>query len=79
MHNYSPEDLLRYLYKETSPQVTAEIEEDIQKDWTLREKLAVLKTSMERLNTIIVSPRTEAVLSILKYANQQQQVITSSN
>ena len=79
MHNYSPEDLLRYLYKETSPQATAEIEEALQNNWTLREKLAVMKTSMERLNTIVVSPRTEAVLSILKYAGQQQQVITSSN
>jgi hypothetical protein len=79
MHKYSPEDLLRYLYKETSSQETAAIEQAIEEDWTLREKLSVMKTSMERLNNIVVSPRTEAILNILKYAAKQQEVTASSN
>jgi len=79
MHRYSPEDLLRYLYKETSSEETAAIEEALQSDWTLREKLNVLKTSMERLNNLVVAPRTEAVLNILKYAAQQQEITASSN
>lgn len=79
MHNYSPEDLLRYLYKETSPEETAAIEQAIETDWTLKEKLAVIKTSMERLNNIIVSPRTETILNVLKYAAKQQEITTSSN
>jgi hypothetical protein len=74
MHDYSPEDLLLYLYKETSPEVTAEIEEALKKDWTLREKLAVLKTSMERLNSITISPRTEVILNVLRRANQGQKI-----
>lgn len=77
MYNYSPEELLQYLYKETSPSTTAAIEEALQHDWTLREKLAVLKTSMERLDSITESPRTEIVLSVLKYAMKPQPV--SSN
>jgi len=68
MYNYSPEELIQYLYKETSPTTTAAIEQALQTDWTLREKLAVLKTSMERLNSITEAPRTEIVLSILRYA-----------
>jgi hypothetical protein len=70
MHNYSPEELILYLYKETSPATTAAIDEALISDWTLREKLTVLKDSMERLNSITVSPRTEAVLNILKRAQQ---------
>jgi hypothetical protein len=77
MYNYSPEELLQYLYKETSPATTAAIEQALQHDWTLREKLAVLKTSMERLDSITESPRTEIVLSVLKYAMKPQPV--SSN
>jgi len=72
MHNYSPEDLLLYLYQETSPKTTAAIEDALAHDWTLREKLAVLKTSMNRLNSIKVSPRTEVILNILKYAYKQK-------
>ena len=74
MHNYSPEDLLLYLYKETNPEATAAIEQALQEDWTLREKLAVLKTSMERLNSIVVSPRTEVILNVLRYARQTEKV-----
>lgn len=76
MHNYSPEELIRYLYKETSPTTTAAIEQALQHDWTLREKLAVLKTSMDRLNSITESPRTETVLAILKYASSSETVST---
>ena len=75
MHNnYSPEDLICYLYGETSPEMTKEIEMALENDWTLREKLSVLKTSYERLNTLIETPRTEVVLNILHYAGQKDAV-----
>ena len=77
MHNYSPEDLILYLYKETSPDATAAIEKALEEDWTLREKLTVIKTSMERLNSITVSPRTEIILNILRHARTQEQATTS--
>jgi hypothetical protein len=70
MTNFTPEDLLLYLYKESSPAETSAIEEALKNDWTLREKLAVLKTSMERLNGLVISPRTEIILNILKHAEQ---------
>jgi len=77
MPDFAPEDLILYLYKETSPENTAAIEEALQKDWTLREKLAVLKTSMERLNNITVSPRTEVVLNVLRYAHTGEKIASS--
>lgn len=74
MTNFTPEDLLLYLYKETSTEQTIEIEEELKKNWSLREKLAVIKTAMERLNTITVVPRTEVVLNVLRYANRNEKV-----
>lgn len=74
MHNFTPEDLVLYLYKETSPQATTAIEQALQEDWTLREKLTVLKTSMERLDSIVVSPRTEIILNVLRHAKQNEKI-----
>ena len=74
MHAFTPEDLLLYLYQETSTEITTAIEEALKKDWTLREKLAVLKASQERLNNLVETPRTEAVLNILRYANRPNKV-----
>ena len=72
MHNYSPEDLILYLYKETTTEATIAIEKALEEDWTLREKLAGIKTSMERLNSITVTPRTEIVLNILRHGREQE-------
>ena len=71
MTNFTPEDILLYLYKETTPRQTAAIEKALKKDWTLSEKMAVLKTSMQRLDKIKLTPRTEVVLNILNYAREK--------
>ena len=71
MTNFTPEDLLLYLYKETSAKKTAAIETALKNEWTLREKINVLKVSMERLDKITVSPRTEVVLNVLNHAKEQ--------
>lgn len=65
---FTPEDLVLYLYKETSPQQTLAIEEAKQTDWALREKLNVIEASIQKLENIKVSPRTEIILDILNYA-----------
>lgn len=70
MTNFTPEDLLMYLYKETSTTQTAAIEAALEKDWTLREKMNVLKASMERLDKLTVTPRTEVVLNVLNHARE---------
>ncbi|MBM3415154.1 MAG: hypothetical protein FJY20_01645 [Bacteroidetes bacterium] len=71
MTKFTPEDLLLYLYKETSNHQTTAIEAALEKDWTLREKLSVLKASMQRLDKLTVSPRTETVLDVLNHAREQ--------
>ena len=75
MANLTPEDLLLYLYKETSEEQTIAIESALKQDWTLREKLAVLKTSLERLDGIKKSPSTRAILNVLNYARKKNEVV----
>ncbi len=62
------EDLLLYLYQETSAEETRNIEEAVGNDWELKEKLDVLKSSLHTLDKMIESPRPQSVLAILNYA-----------
>jgi hypothetical protein len=71
MTNFTPEDILLYLYKETSAEQSLAIEAALETDWTLREKLLVLKASMQRLDKTMEVPRTEVVLNVLNYAKEQ--------
>ena len=74
MNHFSPEDLLLYLYKETPASVTEAIEEALKSDWTLREKLGVLKAAQQRLDSLVEPPRTETILNVLRYAAKKQTV-----
>jgi len=67
---FTPEDLLLYLYKESSPELTSAIETALNEDWTLREKLQVLQSSVDPLDKVIVSPRMEVVLKVINYARE---------
>ena len=67
---FTPEELLQYLYKETSPEKTAAIETALRNDWTLREKLEVLSASQQSLDKALESPRMEVVLKVLNYARE---------
>lgn len=78
MDNFTPEDLLLYLYKEVSPRQQEQIEQALKRDWTLKEKMNVLKSARERLSRIQESPRTEVVLNILRYANKSNSSISVS-
>jgi len=69
---FTPEELIQYLYKETSHEQTIAIEAALREDWTLREKLEVLKASTEKLGTILESPRTEVILNIMNYARNTE-------
>lgn len=69
-NNFTPEDLIQYLYKETTPEQTAAIEKAMAEDWTLREKFEVIKRAAKQLTKLTLSPRTESVLNVLKYAQK---------
>jgi hypothetical protein len=60
-HNFTPEDLLQYLYKETTPEENKAIEKAMAEDWTLKEKFEVIKKAAQRLTKFTFSPRTESV------------------
>ena len=68
---FTPEELVQYLYRETSPERTADIEEALQTDWSLREKLEVLRNSVCALDSIAPEPpRMETVRRIMNYARE---------
>jgi len=67
---FTPEDLLRYLYKESSPELTVAIEAALKEDWMLREKLQVLGSSADGLGKIVVAPRMEVIMRVMNYARK---------
>jgi hypothetical protein len=67
---FTPEELVQYIYNEATPEKSAQIEVALQRDWSLREKLEVLKCSTDALDKQLVSPRTESVLKVLNYARE---------
>jgi len=71
---YTTEELIQYLYRETTAEKTRAIEQAIQSDWIVREKFEALKESMEQLDTLTVSPRAQSVMAILNYAKSTMPV-----
>ena len=72
MNTYTPEDLVLYLYHEMEAPRRVALEKALEIDWTLREKLGVLKTTLQRLDRTLESPRTEVILIILRHASSTQ-------
>jgi hypothetical protein len=70
MHNFTPEDLLQYLYNETSPAQTAEIKAALETDWSLREKFEVITSAQSRLEALKMSPSQQTIDNILSYAEK---------
>ncbi len=67
---FTQEELVQYLYNETSAQKTADIEAALHSDWMLREKFEVLQHSVQALNVPLESPRTEALFNVMNYARE---------
>lgn len=68
MINYTPEDLIQYLYHETSEEETKAIEKAIQTDWALKEQFEALKSAQQGLDKLVKSPRPQSITAILTYA-----------
>lgn len=68
MDIYTPENMIRFLYKETSAEETAAIQQALETNWSFKEKFEVLKRAVGDLNTLHHSPRPSAVHALLKYA-----------
>ena len=76
MHNFTPEDLLQYLYNETSPAQTAAIKAALETDWTLREKFEVITSAQSRLEALKMSPSQKTIDNILSYAEKAVSELT---
>ena len=76
MHNFTPEDLLLYLYNETSPSQTAEIKAALETDWSLREKFEVIASAQKRLEVLKMSPSQQTMENILNYAEKAVSELT---
>lgn len=68
MLQYTTEDLLLFIYNETSEEQTILIKEALESDWDLKEKMDVLKNSLSALDKMEESPRPECIKAILNYA-----------
>lgn len=63
------------MYGESSQDQAQEIERALQYDWTLQQKLAVLKESRQHLDAVqLQQPRRQAISAILDYARQTAEV-----
>ncbi len=76
MHNFTPEDLLLYLYNETSPAQTASIKAALETDWSLREKMDELTAAQKQLTAIKLSPSYSTIGNILNYAEKSVAELT---
>ncbi|MCC6286626.1 MAG: hypothetical protein IT249_01955 [Chitinophagaceae bacterium] len=74
MDIYTPENMIRYLYKETSTEETAAIKHALDTNWILREKFEAIKKAANGLNSIIQSPRPSVIQSLLNYAGVGKEV-----
>jgi hypothetical protein len=71
MHNFTTEDLLQYLYKETSADKTAAIKLALETNWNLVEEMDFLKAAYQELNSIkLMSPSTKTLENIFAYAEK---------
>ena len=70
MYNFTPEDLVQYMYHETSLQKSADIRTALENDWPLREMYDSIKSAHTALKPVNLSPREEVVNKILRYAEK---------
>lgn len=70
MHNFTSDDLLQYLYQETSTEKSAAIKEALESDWSLTEVYQALVKDRKRLDEVNYSPRSKTIADIMSYAEE---------
>ncbi|MFN8245643.1 MAG: hypothetical protein U0T56_04560 [Ferruginibacter sp.] len=75
---FTTEELLQYLYREASPEMSASIEAELQNDWSTRERYDQLKATHRQLEEIKHSPRKQTIDFLLQYAGKtEEEVLTT--
>jgi len=70
MRIFTTEDLLQYLYNETSPKKSAAIEAAIETDWSLHEAFELMVSGLKQLEHVCLSPGEDVLKRILDYADK---------
>lgn len=70
MNTFTPEELIQYMYHETSTEKTTAIKAALENDWELREAYDNLSTTQKQLDDINLSPREDTLQKILDYAEK---------
>ncbi len=76
MHSFTSEDLLEFMYKESSTEKTAAIKAALANDWSLREKLEMITATQQQLESVKFSPRQQTIDAILSYAEKGMEELT---
>ncbi len=71
MTKITPEDLVQYLYKETSAKKTAAIRAALETDWNLQQSFKEILSAQKNLEPVGLSPRNESLNKILEHASSK--------
>ena len=75
MPNFTTEDLLLYLYSDMDDLQKAALENELKKDWALREKFQVLREAKARLEKLrLLSPRQQTIDAVMRYAGKPSEI-----
>ena len=77
MTQITQEDLVRYLYNETSDKKSELVKEALESDMTLRDSFEALLASKKNLENVDLSPRPESIDRILQYAGKKEKHLHS--
>ena len=77
MTQITQEDLVRYLYNETSDKKSELISEALETDMKLRDTFDALLLAKKNLEEIDLSPRPESIERILQYAGKHERHLHS--
>ncbi len=66
--NITQDNLIRYIYSETTAEETSLIEEALRSDWELKELHDNLLESKADLNRVQVSPSQKVIDNIMRYS-----------
>lgn len=72
MTTFNQEDLIRYLYGETSEKKADLIREALKKDWKLRQSYEQLASMQQPLDELKTTPSDKVIERILEYAAKKQ-------
>jgi hypothetical protein len=74
MTNFTPEDMIRFLYNEMTAEEAKSLLQAMENDWSIKEKFEVLKEAMSNLDTLHYSPRPQSIQAIMQYADATKPV-----